>query len=124
MKIEVIYEDNHLLAVNKPAGILVQGDRTGDVSLVDFAKEYIKEKYQKPGKVFLGLVHRLDRPVSGVVVMARTSKALTRMSDLFKRREVDKIYWALVSDSLPMEAGELVHWLRKDKQKNRVNLTS
>ncbi len=124
MKIEVIYEDNHLLAVNKPAGILVQGDRTGDVSLVDFAKEYIKEKYQKPGKVFLGLVHRLDRPVSGVVVMARTSKALTRMSDLFKRREVDKIYWALVSDSLPMEEGELVHWLRKDKQKNKVHLTS
>ena len=119
MELQVIYEDNHLLAVNKPAGILVQGDRTGDPSLLEFAKDYIKNRYQKPGKVFLGLVHRLDRPVSGVVVFARTSKALARMNALFQKRQVKKVYWALVEGSLPQENGELEHWMRKDHRKNR-----
>src|SRR5258708_5392061 len=94
--VEVLFEDNHLLAVNKPAGVLVQGDETGDKPLVEICKEYIKTKYRKPGEVFLGVVHRLDRPVSGVVVFARTSKALTRMNQLFRARETEKIYWAVL----------------------------
>ncbi len=123
MHVEVIYEDNHLLVVNKPAGLLAQGDRTGDSSIVDFAKEYLKKKYLKPGNVFAGLVHRLDRPVSGVVVLARTSKALSRLNEQFKERSVTKTYWALVTASLPEESGRLNHWLRKDTNKNKVNVT-
>ena len=122
MKLQVIYEDNHLLVVNKPAGILVQGDRTGDPTLLEYAKDYIKVRYDKPGKVFLGLVHRLDRPVSGVVVLARTSKALTRMNELFKKRAVKKTYWALVEGTLAQEHAELVHWMRKDQKKNRASI--
>ena len=95
--IEVLFEDNHLLVINKPTGILVQGDATGDEPLVEIGKRYIKEKYNKPGAVFLGVVHRLDRPVSGVVVFARTSKALTRMNALFKDRKTKKTYWAIVN---------------------------
>lgn len=118
--IEVLYEDNHLLVVNKPAGVLVQGDATGDVPLVDLGKEYIKEKYNKPGAVFLGVVHRLDRPVSGVVVFARTSKALTRMNALFKDRKTKKTYWAIVDHQPPDHSGRLVHWLVKDEKKNKT----
>jgi 23S rRNA pseudouridine1911/1915/1917 synthase len=92
--LQVLYEDNHLLAVNKTAGTLVQGDATGDKPLSEICKEYIKQKYQKPGEVFLGVVHRLDRPVSGVVVFARTSKALERMNELFREKQTKKIYWA------------------------------
>jgi 23S rRNA pseudouridine1911/1915/1917 synthase len=117
---EVLYEDNHLLVFNKPAGVLVQGDATGDKPLVDVGKDYIKDKYQKPGAVFLGVVHRLDRPVSGVVVFARTSKALERMNALFRERETLKTYWALVGSMPPKPEGTLIHWLVKDEKKNKV----
>lgn len=119
-KPQVIYEDNHLLIINKPAGWLVQGDRTGDTPLVDWGKEYLKEKYNKPGNVFLGVVHRLDRPVSGVVTMARTSKALARMNQMFKTRTVVKTYWAIVQNPPPQPEGTLVHWLVKDSTKNKT----
>ena len=117
---QILYEDNHLLVVNKPAGMLVQGDQTGDVPLMELGKAYIKEKYQKPGEVFLGVVHRLDRPVSGVVVLARTSKALTRMNALFQTRDVEKTYWALVGQAPPTDVGTLTHWLTKDSKKNKA----
>ena len=117
-KIHVLYEDNHLLIVNKPAGLLAQGDRTGDQTLLDVCKQYLKEKYNKPGEVFLGLVHRLDRPVSGVIVLARTTKALQRMNDIFKNRKVEKTYWAVVKRRPSDKSGKLDHWLQKDSQKN------
>lgn len=116
----VLYEDNHLLIVNKAAGILSQSDVTGDKSLVDLGKDYIKDKYNKPGAVFLGLVHRLDRPVSGVVVLARTSKSLERMNALFRNKKTEKIYWALVSKKPPAPSGTLHDWLLKDSAKNRT----
>lgn len=116
----VIYEDNHLLIVNKVNGVLVQGDETGDKPLVELCKEYIKEKYQKPGAVFLGVVHRLDRPVSGVVVFARTSKSLERMNALFREKETKKTYWAIVKNKPPKEQDTLVHWLLKDEKKNKT----
>lgn len=117
--IEVLYEDNHLIAINKPAGLLVQGDKTGDESLADLVKSYIKTTYNKPGDVYLGIVHRLDRPVSGVVLFARTSKALKRLNKMFADREVKKVYWAVVTKRPPNEKGKLVGWLRKDNEKNR-----
>lgn len=117
---QVVYEDNHLLIVNKSPGILVQGDRTGDETLLDVLKEYLRTKYAKPGEVFLGLVHRLDRPVSGLVVFARTSKALERMNELFRKRQVQKTYWAVVRRKPPKDADKLVNWLVKDEQKNQV----
>lgn len=116
----ILFEDNHLLVVNKPAGMLVQGDETGDLSLVDHAKVYVKEKYDKPGNVFMGLVHRIDRPVSGVVVLAKTSKGLERMTTAFRDRAVEKVYWAVVSVRPPQEEGTLVHWLDKDTKRNVV----
>lgn len=115
----VIFEDNHLLIVNKSPGVLVQGDATGDIPLVELCKAYIKEKYQKPGEVFLGVVHRLDRPVSGVVVLARTSKALERMNEMFRDKETNKTYWAIVKNKPPQPEGVLVHWLMKDEKKNK-----
>ncbi len=118
--LNVLFEDNHLLVINKPVGTLVQGDETGDKPLVEICKEYIKEKYQKPGDVFLGVVHRLDRPVSGVVVFARTSKALERMNELFRNKETQKTYWALVANKPPHQEGTLVHWLIKDEKKNKT----
>ena len=117
--IEVLYEDNHLIAVNKPAGLLVQGDKTGDVTLADLVKEYIKKTKNKPGDVYLGIVHRLDRPVSGVVLFAKTSKALVRLNKMFAERETKKVYWAVVTKRPEQENGKLVHWLRKDQEKNR-----
>lgn len=116
----VILEDNHLLVVNKSPGILVQGDATGDVPLADLCKQYIKEKYQKPGAVFLGVIHRLDRPVSGLVVLAKTSKALERMNELFRERKTEKVYWAIVKDKPPVSEGTLTHWLIKDEKKNKT----
>ena len=116
----ILYEDNHLLAINKSAGMLVQGDATGDKPLVELGKEYIKEKYNKPGEVFLGVVHRLDRPVSGVVVFARTSKALERMNTLFREKQTQKTYWALVAKKPSANEGTLIHWLVKDEQKNKT----
>ena len=118
--LHVLYEDNHLLAVNKQPGQLVQGDATGDVPLVEQVKQYLKKKYQKPGDVFLGVVHRLDRPVSGVVVFARTSKGLSRMNALFRDQQTRKTYWAVVGNQPPSSAGRLVHWLVKDEKKNKT----
>ena len=120
----VLFEDNHLLVVNKSTGVLVQGDNTGDIPLVELCKQYIKEKYQKPGAVFLGVVHRLDRPVSGVVVLARTSKSLERMNALFREKETKKTYWALVKNKPPKDSGTLVHWLLKDEKKNKTTAFS
>lgn len=122
MPLDILFEDNHLVVVNKLPGTLVQGDETGDIPLVEMVKAYIKDKYKKPGEVFLGVVHRLDRPVSGVVVFARTSKALSRMNELFRDRKTEKIYWA-VTDAVPAEhEGTLVHWLRKDEKKNKTSV--
>ncbi|NNK80294.1 MAG: RluA family pseudouridine synthase [Flavobacteriales bacterium] len=118
-KLDVLYEDNHLIVVNKRAGDIVQGDRTGDLSLLDLAKAYVKHKYNKPGDVFLGLVHRIDRPVSGVVVFARTSKALARMNELFKNYKVEKTYWAVVKNRPEMEEAVLVNSLRKNEKQNK-----
>ena len=117
---QIIYEDNHLIAINKPAGWLVQGDETRDKPLSEWVKEYIKVRYKKPGDVFLGVIHRLDRPVSGVVVFARTSKALTRMNELFKERKVEKTYWAITSTRPDPLKGHLSHYLLKDPTRNIV----
>jgi len=122
--LEVLLEDNHLLVINKVPGVLVQGDETGDMPLVEEAKAYIKSKYGKPGEAFLGVVHRLDRPVSGVVVFARTSKALSRMNALFRDRQTEKIYWAVTDKRPPQSEGTLVHWLRKDEKKNKTTVFS
>jgi len=117
--IEVIYEDNHLIVVNKKSGDIVQGDKTGDVPLSDKVKAYIKEKYNKPGEVFLGVVHRIDRPVSGVVIFARTSKALARMNAMFQSKEIQKTYWAVVKNK-PMHTQELVvRYLTKNEKQNK-----
>jgi 23S rRNA pseudouridine1911/1915/1917 synthase len=120
----VIYEDNHLLVVNKASGVLVQGDETGDIPLVELCKRYIKERYSKPGAVFLGVVHRIDRPVSGIVVFARTSKALERMNALFREKETKKTYWAIVKNKPQHDRGALVHWLQKDEKKNKTTAYS
>ena len=117
-KFTVIFEDNHLLIVNKEAGVLVQGDKTRDVPLVDLCKDYIKKKYDKPGAVFLGVVHRLDRPVSGAVALARTSKSLERMNKLFKDRKIKKTYWAVVKRKPKVSEAKLTHWLKKDSSRN------
>jgi 23S rRNA pseudouridine1911/1915/1917 synthase len=116
--IQVLYEDNHLIAVNKPAGWLVQGDETGDTPLSEWVKAYIKNRYGKPGDVFLGVIHRLDRPVSGVVVFARTSKALERMNLLFKEREIKKTYLAITTERPEPLRGTLTHYILKDREKN------
>lgn len=116
----VLYEDNHLILVNKTGGLLVQGDDTHDETLADQVKKYIKKKYGKPGDVFLGIIHRLDRPVSGVVAFARTSKALERMNALFRDRKVTKTYWALTKNRPPQTQDELTHWLKKDNTANKT----
>lgn len=118
---EPLYEDNHLIIVAKRAGEIVQGDRTGDEPLTERVKAYIKEKYAKPGAVFLGVVHRLDRPVSGLVLFARTSKALTRLNAMFASHEgVEKTYWALVCAPPPEPEGTLEHWLTRDERTNKA----
>jgi len=122
MSLIILYEDNHLLAAAKPAGSLTMGDATGDVTLLDHAKQYIKSKYAKPGAVFLGVVHRLDRPVSGVVVFARTSKGAARLSKQFRERTVEKVYWAIVTGTGISALGELTHVLRKDAGRNVVEV--
>jgi len=116
---QLLHEDNHLLAVNKLPGQLVQGDKTGDAPLGEYLKEYLKTKYEKPGEVFLGVVHRLDRPVSGVVLFARTSKALERMNEQFREKKVQKTYWAVVKNQPPDDSGSLIHYLVKDEAKNK-----
>lgn len=115
----VLYEDNHLIVVNKSSSEIVQGDKTGDKPLVETVKEYIKEKYHKPGNVFLGVVHRLDRPVSGAVVFARTGKALARLNDMFRTKDVHKTYWAIVANKPAAPEGELVNWLVRNEQQNK-----
>lgn len=117
---EVLYEDNHLIIVNKAPGEIVQGDKTGDRTLGDAVKEYIKERYAKPGNVFLGVVHRLDRPVSGVVVFARTSKALARLNALFSKGEVRKTYHAIVCAPPQQPEAVLTHWLTRNERQNKA----
>lgn len=119
---EILYEDNHLLAVNKKSGILVHGDQTGDESLLDLAKQYIKEKYHKPGAVFLQPVHRIDRPTSGIVLFARTSKATTRITKLFKAKEINKQYHAIVSKQPQSNKARLTNHLLKNSKNNTVNV--
>ena len=104
---EVVYEDNHIIIINKASGEIVQGDKSGDTPLADLVKDYIKRKYNKPGNVFLGVVHRLDRPVSGLVVFARTSKALTRLNDMFRNGDIHKTYWAITRNRPPEEEATL-----------------
>ena len=118
--IDIIYEDNHLLGILKPAGLLVQGDRTGDPTALDLAKSYLKQTYAKPGNVFLGLVHRIDRPVSGVVLFARTSKAASRLARAFHDRKVEKSYLAVVTGSVSANADELVGYVERAHLKSRV----
>ena len=119
----VIYEDNHLLCVAKRPGEIVQGDKTGDAPMSETLKLWLKEKYQKPGNVFLGVIHRLDRPVGGLVVFAKTSKALTRMNDLFRHGEVQKKYWAIVTAAPPQPAGTLENYLIRNEQQNKSYVT-
>lgn len=118
--LQVLYEDNHLIAVNKPAGVLVQGDASGHPSLMDAVKEYIRKKYHKPGRVFLGLIHRLDRPVSGIVLFARTSKGASRISQQWRSRSVEKIYWALVHGEISPPEGSLTGYLKKEGKEARM----
>lgn len=117
--IQIIYEDNHLLVLNKRVGDLIQGDKTGDTPLSELAKQYIKEKYDKPGNVYLGVPHRLDRPTSGLVVFAKTSKALSRLNKLFSSRDITKIYWAIVQNAPKDSSGTLQHYLARNRKQNK-----
>lgn len=116
---EVVYEDNHIIIVSKQSGEIVQGDKTGDTPLPDILKEYLREKYSKPGRVFLGVVHRLDRPVSGLVIFAKTSKALSRLSEMFRKGEIHKTYYALVANRPPKDEDLLEHWLVRNEKQNK-----
>ncbi len=122
--LNVIFEDNHLIAVNKKASDIVQGDKTGDIPLSEHVKSYLKEKYKKPGEVFLGVIHRLDRPVSGVVLFAKTDKALSRMNEMFRTREIKKTYWAIVGTKPAAESGTLIHYLKKNDKTNKSHATN
>ena len=115
----VVYEDNHIIVVNKTASEIVQADKTGDTPLSETVKQYLKEKYQKPGNVFLGVTHRLDRPVSGLVIFAKTSKALTRLNEMFRAGEVKKTYWAVVKNAPKESEGEFVHFLVRNEKQNK-----
>jgi 23S rRNA pseudouridine1911/1915/1917 synthase len=116
--LQILHEDNHIIVVNKRVGDIVQGDKTGDKPLSDVVKEYIKGKYNKPGEVFLGVVHRLDRPTTGIVVFARTSKALTRLNEMFSNRTTQKTYWAVVKNKPPKTEDILVHFLKRNEKNN------
>jgi 23S rRNA pseudouridine1911/1915/1917 synthase len=116
---EIIYEDNHLIAVNKNCHEIVQGDKTGDIPLSESLRLYLKEKYAKPGNVFIGVTHRLDRPVTGVVLFAKTGKALKRMNEMFRNGEIKKTYWAIVKNNPPRPEGELTHWLIRNEKQNK-----
>ncbi|MDH8702161.1 23S rRNA pseudouridine1911/1915/1917 synthase [Dysgonomonadaceae bacterium PH5-43] len=115
----VIYEDNHIIAVSKTSSEIVQGDKTGDVPLSEIVKQWIKEKYNKPGNVFIGVTHRLDRPVSGLVIFSKTSKALPRLNNMFRDGEMKKTYWAIVKDKPPKEKDELIHYLVRNEKQNK-----
>src|SRR5574344_1144478 len=123
MNLDILYEDNHIIAVNKTNNDIVQSDKTGDETLADKVKAYIKEKYNKPGDVFLGVVHRLDRPVSGVVLFARTSKALARLNQMFAEKTIKKTYWAIVKNRPPEIEEELHHYIGKNEEKNRASVS-
>jgi 23S rRNA pseudouridine1911/1915/1917 synthase len=116
--LQILHEDNHLIVINKRVGDIVQGDKTGDKPLSEIVKEYIKDKYNKPGEVFLGVIHRLDRPTSGIVVFARTSKALMRMNTLFSSRETQKTYWAVVKKKPEQSQGKLLHYIKRNEKNN------
>jgi len=116
--LQILHEDNHIIVVNKRVGDIVQGDKTGDKPLSEVVKEYIKEKYNKPGDVFLGVVHRLDRPTTGIVVFARTSKALERLNAMFSNRETKKTYWAVVKNKPPKTSDNLIHFLKRNEKNN------
>ena len=116
--LQILHEDNHIIVINKRVGDIVQGDKTGDIPLSEIVKQYIKEKYNKPGDVFLGVVHRLDRPTSGIVVFAKTSKALSRLNETFKNRETQKTYWAVVKNCPPKEKDTLIHFLKRNTKNN------
>lgn len=119
-QLAVLFEDNHIIAINKRCGEIVQGDKTGDLTMGDEVKDYLKDKYKKPGNVFLGVTHRLDRPTSGAVLFARTSKALTRLNEMFKEdRAIQKTYWAVVDKKPELSAGQLDHWLVRDTKQNK-----
>ncbi len=117
--LQVIYEDNHLIAINKRPGDIVQGDKTGDTPLSDVVKQYIKEKYNKPGNVYLGVAHRLDRPTSGIIIFAKTSKALPRLNKLFAEKEAKKTYWAIVKNKPNKSSDSLTHWLKRNTKQNK-----
>jgi 23S rRNA pseudouridine1911/1915/1917 synthase len=117
--LNVLYEDNHIIAVNKMPSDIVQGDRTGDVTLADRVRDYLRDRHGKPGNVFIGIPHRLDRPTSGVVLFARTDKALQRLSTLFREGGVRKIYWAIVAEKPPRDSDTLTHWLRRNPEQNK-----
>jgi 23S rRNA pseudouridine1911/1915/1917 synthase len=118
-RIEILFEDNHLIIVNKKASDIVQGDKTGDMPLSEKVKEYLKKKYEKPGNVFVGVIHRLDRPVSGAVIFAKTSKALERMNEMFRQHDVQKFYWAVVRIKPEPPTGTLIHYLKKNEEQNK-----
>lgn len=120
MQDQILYEDNHLFIINKRAGQLVQGDKTGDESLLETLKHFIKERDHKPGNVFLGLVHRIDRPTSGLVIYAKTSKALSRLTQMIKNREIKKTYWAIVPKEIVPKSQRLVHYLKKNEKNNKA----
>ncbi|KIA89371.1 RluA family pseudouridine synthase [Kaistella jeonii] len=122
MKEQIVFEDNHLLVINKKAGQLVQGDKTGDLSLLDLLKNFIKVRDHKPGNVFLGLVHRIDRPTSGLVIYAKTSKALSRLTQMVKNREIKKTYWAVVPKVEIPQTQRLVHYLQKNEKNNKTTV--
>ena len=116
--LQILHEDNHIIVINKRVGDIVQGDKTGDKPLSEVVKEYIKEKYNKPGEVFLGVVHRLDRPTTGIVVFAKTSKALERLNKMFSERETKKTYWAVVKNKPPKNEDNLIHFLKRNEKNN------
>ena len=123
-ELDVLYEDNHVIVINKRASDIVQGDKTGDETLPDKIKAYLKKKYDKPGNVFCGVVHRLDRPTSGAVVFAKTSKALERLNAQFREKETDKIYWAVVEQKPATDRGDLTHFLKKNEKQNKSYATA
>ena len=116
--LQILHEDNHIIVINKRVGDIVQGDKTGDKPLSEIVKEYIKDKYEKPGEVFLGVVHRLDRPTTGIVVFAKTSKALERLNKMFSERETSKTYWAVVKNKPPKSEDNLIHFLKRNEKNN------
>lgn len=116
---EILFEDNHLIIINKKPGVLVQGDVTGDISLIEITKDYLKNKYNKKGNVFLGLVNRIDRPTSGIVIFTKTSKALSRMNEKLRNREIQKIYWLIISNKFASNEGNIEGWFRKNTKQNK-----